>query len=576
MESVAEGIPSDAVIFGHWRSRPRQGLADRYLRHLRDALHGSGAFSELVRILEERMKEDEKRDFALVARYWKKILEEIGWWRLFSREVAFAVRRGPAIAPGDGGRWEWIFLFHVGEKSRDETLLAMRRVLFGLGAVFPQYGILAKDRDGVPTTVLYDLDEEEQICAGGHGAVVALATSDQFLRESLKLLGGKGRGIAFVHSERYFELREKRGAAAAAHSVEPGGQPAPSRLELIYQPADTLRGNAALDVVEVFHLEARFQNDRIDWNLRYKLRESDDNLLARALSSQGGVADLLRRVPRSAVAFTAESGAQPEVLYDYLLDLIGALSGGPFLPDALERQQSELEFNVKDSVLRLLSGRRLSIVFSAEDGAAPEKSGDSRVYFLELKRQAGQNARNEARTRLAELVRRIKEAGLAVETREVEGGGDEGKGDFFYVPTRAILGWPLLLGVTSTDVVVATSEEALGRALRAAAGDGESIAGNPAFADLWKLPEGRLSAVRYGSLAADLASLRGGLRLLGGLAKFVPGGGGAGVLKPLLRVLPRFQEAVRSLAFLERRVSYSLRDGSSHSGRGTIFLKRRD
>ena len=48
-----------------------------------------------------------------------------------------------------------------------------------------------------------------------------------------------------------------------------------------------------------------------------------------------------------------------------------------------------------------------------------------------------------------------------METREVEGGGDEGKGDFFYVPTRAILGWPLLLGVTSTDVVVATSEEAL-------------------------------------------------------------------------------------------------------------------
>ena len=583
IDSIGEGIPADALLFGHWSSRPRQGIADRYLRGVREALGDSGVIDEFVQILGKGLEAGEGDHFRLEADYWKRILAEVGWWRLLSREVAFAVRLSPRE------RFEFIFLFRVGEPSRDATLLDLREILFGLDAVFNNYAILAKDRDGVPTTVLYDRTDGEQICIGGHGGVVAMTTSDQLLRESLKLLAGEGRGTAFVHSEKYFRAHEEWLAHSSGTAKkfggggtgsEPGPGAAASSFEFLFLPGDIFRENPTIDVLDDFHVLARFQADRILWDLRYRVKEGEDNVLSRAFARQGNVADLLRKVPRGVDAFAVEAGAEPESLYDYFFDLLGVLSGGPQLPGVLERSQGEIGLDLKRNVFHLLSGRHVCLQFSedesdGEDRETLKDAGVSRVFLFELKKREG--IRDEVKVRLAAFVAGLEKAGLKVDVTSVEGI----TGEFFRVSSEALLGWPIHFGATATEIVVATSAGGFQRALSVTGDEDErgegsvrSIAGDPSLAEIWKLPQDRLDSVSYGSFAGDLAAVRSGLRLLGGLARFLPQRGEPGIVRPALIVLPRLQKAVRALEFLDRGLGYSLRDGNSYTGSGTVYLRK--
>ena len=309
-------------------------------------------------------------------------------------------------------------------------------------------------------------------------------------------------------------------------------------------------------------------------------------MLARAFVGQPAVDDFAHTVPAGVSAFEVKAGAEPQSYYEYLLELISVLSGGSLVPDFLERSQAEHGFEIRKDLLQHLSGRRECLVFTDSTDRDPqarssqndEEDDDadglprvSRAYLLELKQSFAQEARVRKAMKecLADLAKLLKSAGLDVDGPEVAGAS----GDFYVVDTGPLLGRQFYFGTAGSQLVVATSRESFSRASRAAVNDGTTILEDASFQKVWKKPEGKLDCVSYGNFDGDLDGIRTFLTIMGALARSLPDEGEAGFFKPALLVLPRFRETVKSLDFLDNRSSYTLRDGSSYRGRGTVSLK---
>jgi hypothetical protein len=567
-ENLARGIPADALFFFHWRSAPRSGFADTYLGRMRQSLRASGFMDEYLQVLGDSIPAERKRSFGEEAAYWERILGEMRWWRLLSRQVAIGGRVDRV------GRLEWIFLFETGKTQRDAILDSCREILYGLCALGGDYELEIADREGIPATVLYNLlDPAEQICAAGEGSTVALGTSASLVRRSFQLLAGEGSGLSLVDSERYRQerraLEEARGGGASIDRERAG-------LEILIQPASFLEEWPQLDVLETFHLAARFGADRIQCDYRLLLKGESESPLLAALSSQAPVKDLVRQVPAGVAGFEVSAGCDPSRLYEFLLAILEPLAGAD-LAASLEKDPGSDGFGVREDLLRHLSGRRTVMVFppgGQEPGADGGGSREERAYLFELETPG--KGRDVLAEKLAGLAALVRKWGLEVQETEVEGV----PGACYSVGLGVVPGIRLEVAVTERELALATSREALERAVRSREGAGQSILDNPEiselFPELWKEPAGDLDGALYGGFAGRLAVARGLLNAAGILGKLLPTDDKRGlfVFRPLLAALPRLRGAIEALDFLDKMYGYTVRDGRAYYGHRVILLHR--
>src|SRR5690606_33640206 len=447
-DSLRECVPPESFLLIAWRSAPERGYIDRELADVRDALRASDF---LDRVIAEAQASSPPADAAdgepegFELEWWRDALARVEWWRLVHTEGAIGFRVGPT------GRIELLIALDAGSASaRDESLLALREILHGLAAVFETYELVEAPREGVPTTVLYGLEDPgEQICLGGYDDVVLIATSSHLLRQSIELLEGRGSARPLIDTPEYRASRK-----TLERSL--GDSTGIGDFEVWFRPGESLEGERALTAISRWHLLFSDREQRLDWACELELDAADEeNFLALAFEDQEPIADLLARVPRDVHSFSVESGARPDLWYRWLVELSSVLSGGPLLADLVQRAQGEARFDLEADLLRHLTGRRLSLVF--EEGEA-EARRYPEAYVFELAPSP------QSKEAVLAQVRRLREAfesfGMPVADVETKRAGDV----LFEFDTKAFAGWPLVVGVGSTGLVVATSREAAARA----------------------------------------------------------------------------------------------------------------
>lgn len=558
-ENLARAIPSDVVFFLHWRSEPQSGFADTYLDPLRRGLAASGFLEAYLQSLGEGVAKEKEKAFREEANYWRKILARVPWWRLLSREVAIGGRLDR------NGRLELVLLFDVGAERRVEALYAFREILYGLCAVGEEFELEIRDRDGSPTTVLYNLvDPLDQICAAGSGSVLVLATSARLARRSLRLLEGKGSGVGLLDSDRY--ARQRKALRAAFGKRDSSG---PSRdaasLEILVQPKNLFAGWPQLDVLETYHLVARCGGDRIHSDFLLRLKEDSESDLLGAFTGRERVNDFARGVPAGVAGFEVSAGSEPTMLYEFLLSFLE-----PFLGRELTRTlEGSREFQIKRDLLGYLSGVARYLAFPDTEGVGVA----GRVYLFELKPTvAGRPGIEEKLTALMRLAGKWSFGGLRVRETRVEGA----EGVFFVVEFGAVFEGRLYIGVSGPELVIATSPETLRRGLRTREGGFPTILEDEEFSALWKTPEGDLDAVVYGKPGYTLGVGRALLGLAGIVGRLLPGEDRQGlfIFKPILVALPRLRGAIDVLDIVEKVHGYTVRDRYGCHGHRTCFLQR--
>jgi hypothetical protein len=568
---LVEAIPAESFALVAWRSEPEKGLADRHLENLRDAIADIGAFDVIVAELREDVGPEDLRSFELEAQHWQGLFRAVAAWELIRREVAIGARIGPT------GRIELLAALRAESVARrDDHLLALRRILHGVAAVFGDYEIVEGDRQAVPTTVLYGLgDPGDQICLGGHEDVVLISTSAQFLRQSIELLDGRGSERPLVHGKTY---RESAGVlhGALGEDAEPESGAAVAWAELWFRPGEPFEGVPSIDVVTEFHLRAVDRVSRLDWALVHELKKSDENLLDRAFADQADARDLSLHVPVGERSWKIESGARPNILYDYLAQLVEQLSGGPLLPELIQRAQNASRFDLREDLLRHLSGRTLWYD-ELELGAGTEKS----VAGVRLHELANTDTAVQLIEQIDRAIGRIRELGLTVERVPLDGVS----GVLYVIDTSPFLGRPIVVGVAGSSLLLSDSREsAIDVARRRESGV------RPAL-DEGRLPEDLLGVLppglgdrladraldeayftREGDSCSGICSL---LRLFGALGQALPRDGGAGFLRPAFALAQKIPAVLRTLDFIGDAAGWVVRDGRKYEGRGTMVLRGR-
>lgn len=557
-------LPSETVVYAGWRATAEDGLIDVHLRAVRQELRTSGFLDDYVSRLRENVAEDDRGRFDVESSHWRRILAAVDWWRLLGREVAIG-----AVVSGDGDL-DWVLLSRVGAARRDSTILALREILHGFSAVFDDYELVEGDRDDVPTSVLYNAaDPGEQLGVGGHGDVVALSTSAHLLRQCLQLLAGRGSDLGLIHGEEYrTALSELIGEEAAAREPDRPDD----RFEIVVLPGETFRAVPTLYVFERYHLLGHREGNRVSWDSLVRLRESIDSPLARAFAAQRDVGDFSGLVPAGVASFSVSSGAELYALYDYLMDLLEVLSGGPRLPGVLQALQNRVGYDLKERLLQHLTGRRISLSMPVEtpeaDSAAPPPARDS-LWLFETKSADG--ARERLATELLQLAVVLEKTGFDVETTDLEGNARP----VFELRIETLIGRPLLFGLVDDHLALATSRAALRRFLELRAGRAPGIQEDPTFRRVWKSPSGRLDAVFWGEAGGTVEAIGSLLRVLGGVARLLPPGSEEGdSLRAFCGALPRLRAAVAALDIVRSRVGHTLREERGLRGRSTTFLRR--
>ncbi|MEM7232040.1 MAG: hypothetical protein AAF517_07700 [Planctomycetota bacterium] len=547
---LLEVIPSDTLAFFHWGSSEENGFFDSRLAAVRDSLRDSGFVDEFTRLLAQERKKGKERDsFVSESKYWTKILDDVPWWDLLRSEGAATLRVGLA------GNLEFAFLFDVGDANFKKTLLSLRTVLRSLSGALGDYEMIEADRNSVPTTVVIGTATAEEICLGGGDGVVVLATSSALLRQTLELISGTGSSRPVVRNENYQKSQIELDARGAKASADATG-----RFELYYRPGEAFRRIEVLNVLSGFHWRAHTTATSADWSSKLALSKTKPNRLASSFETQKDAASLMPHVPPGSTAFHMKSGADAERFYEYSLDLLAIVTGGPFLGDLIQSSLSNSGFDLREEFLAFLTGRRGSLRF-----------GDARAWVFET--ESNDAARNGIKRGLGRLRGIFSKLGAKSSGADI--GPIDAGDEVFQINFQALFGWTLAIGVTGGKLVITTSVDALKRALKWS-DDEKPSAAVSSVAPLLKLNEGEvLDAIAAGPLRNDIVDFTDSMRVIGALALLIPSESEGGFFKPFLASLPRLVPAVEKLSFLGDCRSSSVRVRGDYFGSVEIELSDR-
>ena len=591
---VAEGalgrlVPSDAALYFHYEADVTRRMAE-LLPGFRDALATSGFFdsftdaflASLKRLrdaLAERAQaepnerarerfaaevqrldqEIQRRGFD--GKQWERILADIEWWKLFTREIAVVARVQPS------GQREWLFALRSTEDERDQRLAELQQALYGLGAVIPGLELLVSERHGVPVTVLFSVfTPGDELCIGGVGDVVLVATSRGLLRRACQLAEGAGSDVGLAGLPRF-----RASVDALAHSAEFFGDTpfSTAGFQFLVEPARLLHEVAAVRGLRRYTLAGDVVNDEILYASTTEFVDveggedgdvdegadvvdegADVAPVAEIFLERAELRDFAELVPSGVDWFSASTGSEPELTYEFLVSVLRqSMLIDDAVVDQLELQAEELTTRIRSLLLNQLTGRR-----------AVFRRGGSWVAVWEFAKplRAATDAWKELATYLDETARTV--------FKESPAGGDlrELSGPFPLSPT-------LTVGAVGDLFVIATSPDAL-KGVRQARRGVNTILSDTAFAGRWPEVAGELHAVSYGDAATLVGWLAAGFRVGPGLLRTTVPLEDT-VLAPLLGALERLAPALGKLDFVGTSVARTVRDGNRLQGAGRIQLQ---
>ena len=371
--SLGRAVPADSFFsLTYGCAEGDSGFAAKHLQKLRVAVRDSGFFqtfttglrqriqgmvesfeeqaesvpgSPLKKDLEERIAllKEELEVFDLNVAAWKRIFAKVEWWSLLSREVTVAGRL-------ESNSWEWLLLFRVTTAEREARLAELRRILHGHAALVDGAELLTSDRNGIGVDLVFSVDEDDaQLCLTGRDDVVLVATSPSLLRQSLRLMDGRARGLGLEATAAYRESFEPLSVgphSLATRSLAPRSLGRGARLtglRAVLFP-DRMLGDESrsLEGLESFALVADADDEKIQFSFVAELGAGKESSVRRLLGNAGDLSRLEARVPAGARGFHVTRGVQPAELLPFLARLVQeALPDGEILAEHLKSQWSE-------------------------------------------------------------------------------------------------------------------------------------------------------------------------------------------------------------------------------------------
>ena len=550
---LSEAAPSNTLVY-LW-SRPENAVALREsLAPFQRALAESGIVDAYLRELSAGVEEESRADFVRNAAHWRKLFARVDWWGLVRRELLFCGRISPA------GRFESLLLCRVDRNRRDRQLEALRALLYGLAAIGTNLELDVADRDGVPTTVLYNrLDYAEQITIGGRDDLIGISTSASFLRQSLALLDRRGRDFGFRASPSFREARARLArcrpvvdaAETGASDGQAGGTPI---LECIVSPGPVFAEVPELDALESWHLRVSAKGRTLAYRQFVLLRDNDKHLLHPVLQKQKPITDLLSELPVDARRFSLSAGFDPRSAVESALRFASLWSTSAFF---VEDARADLDaLGLDEEALEGFSGRRLSLEVSSEKGVL------GRLLWLEL--ADGDAARGRAADTLEKLEKALAEWGGRVSDVAPLAGGERVRR-----VALPLIGAEVFVGRLEDGVAIATTEPAM----RRFAANKKTSKGRDAPA--WLPVATAIDSVVDGYSADWVEAIRLGVRVSGLLGTLVPDADGSSLLRPVLLSLPLLENSIRTLDIFDTIRAYSRRQGREMLGAGQVVLRAR-
>ncbi len=192
--SLSRAVPSDVTLYFHVQipavSPPTEGLCQA-LSDVRGALSGASFIPRLAAYLDEAVAANKRHLLDPELEYWRELLEENSWWKLFRNEFFLAGRL-------EIDRRAWLLGFRVSAAERELFLSRFRELLKAFVAILPASELDVGQRRGSSVTCLYSLIQpSHEFCAAGRDDIVLLSTSRRFLRQAIQLLEGESSDVPF-------------------------------------------------------------------------------------------------------------------------------------------------------------------------------------------------------------------------------------------------------------------------------------------------------------------------------------------------------------------------------------------
>ena len=546
-ESLAAGIPSESILFLHWRNAQDSGFASTYLGHLEQKVADSGFLDAFFRELTEAFPAASRKAYESHVERWSGLVSRIPWWPLVASEVAAGGRVGAQ------GNLEFILLFRRGPRHLAGDLLLLRELLYAFSASGEEYELEVGIRNGAATTILQNrLDESDQVAVSAQGNIIGISTSSSLLRRSFQLLSLETLSPGFSQTPGYAKLQDKLELPGGKRSFA-GRETA--RFELVFQPRGVLRDEMILDVIDEYHYVARFSPDGVESRSRTVLSEGEGNPLRRAIGGQGDAAGLAAAIPAEVSSYSVTSGTDPAGIYDFCMELLVNITGKAESAESFEREQVRLGVRLQRDILRNLTGRRATVVF-APGGGAPGAL-PARAFLFETR--AGEKAAKAVAGAVEALAGPLERWNLELGSR-----GRKGSERSLHVFKSGLLGFETAFGVYGDFLVLATSVDALGKVAGAIEGRTATLAAVADGSGLDWLPKSKLPVDSFyrgaGSGLWDSGDWL--LKVAGLTGTLLPDAEEPSILKPLLMSLPRLEGALRSMDVFTEGSGYCFRNGN--------------
>lgn len=572
-------VPEACPVYVHRRNNPKRQFINRKWKRIITAVKQAGLLEELKNNLGSTMEGQARERFE---EQWARTLDmvrQVSWGDLWQQEFVFAMRFSPVPGfvvlcegrPGTGSSNAASLVAVLDQCAAGDEALAVCR------QKCPGVRMATLDLPGTPVAL--------QVIQ--RADTLVLCTDRLLAAEVVKLMRGNRRLRSVTDSPRFQQALESLPPAedmivyADWRAMLTGlRELLGSTLERVAHGEDR---DQALDVLD----KIMRRIDVLDYSLKVVRTEGlqqhtysvtalqPDRVqakLARALAEREPLQDPLRIVPASATAFSASTGADLEMIYSLIRDVVA--EDLPHGTDVLERWdalQARVGFDVQGDLLSWLDGRLM--VISLRPKQPKPFGGTDDVLLLGVKDVA--LARKKVQAGLVRLqglaLEHLKQPLLVSPAPEVHGEGFQ----TVFSPLFAILGKPVI-GVQGRWLVWGTSASAVNQVIETASGRAPSIKEQPRFRREGLTLEGSVRSVSFADLGDLGRQLAQSMMMPSIMLGFMPQNEETGPARALLSTMARAGPILGMIDFYSSSASTTTFDGRSWRTEQVVTYKDGD
>ena len=487
------------------------------------------------------------------------------WEMLLKDEICFSFRMAAPMP-------EYLVLFRVSKESAGERRGEFRKLFAGIAELSQGFLMLTdSSRRGAELSRLEVPAMPVGLTVASKENLVALSTSDGLLDACLELMDSKDYAGSIAKDQRFaagfeglgdgrngqvfLDLPGEMGFLSNVLGMVAGGMQGNQDMAGIFSILKTV-------IEEVGRIGPitsvdRVEGDQMVTSTKVAFVQGDrPGFIEGLVRDREPLPDVLRAVPKNALAFHVTSGVDLLKIHDALVGLLRErLPRGPAALEHWDRIQKRIGFNLRDDLLSLIEGTMGWVVFPRE----PAGTGTESLFFMRVRN--GEKLKEMIRKCANKVKDYVTGRGQEMEFAEIP----EWRNEFREVRVPAFSCFRPVIGFPSDDIFLIGSSVGCANRIRATMGGNEpNFTENPAFKAL-QMPDGPVMQISYRNLQGSLKCLADCTAAVGFVASVLPANHDTRHARKLGAILTKLSKFLRDVDIAVDEGSWVRYDPEKHA-----------